>query len=122
MTSEEKMKCAVHCMKSQAGIEVCEECDAFLMDSSTCEDIAREAYKALEEVQEYRRLGTIAKVEELVEKDKPKKPDYEGDGYADGQLVYDTWICPNCGTEYEVDYDDYEHCPKCGQRLEMDEE
>lgn len=43
---------------------------------------------------------------EALEKQVPKEPNYEGDGYSDGELVYDTWICPNCGKYYEVDYDD----------------
>lgn len=50
---------------------------------------------------------------------EPKKPTYEGDGYApDGTFVYDTWECPNCGEYYEVDYDDYDYCPKCGQKID----
>lgn len=53
-----------------------------------------------------------------LEKRIPMEPDYEGDGYADGELVYDTWICPNCGRHYEVDYDDYEYCPQCGQAID----
>lgn len=56
------------------------------------------------------------------DKQKPMKPEYEGDGYADGQLVYDTWICPNCGERYEVDYDDYAYCPKCGQAIDWKED
>lgn len=49
----------------------------------------------------------------------PKKPDYEGDGYDEnGNLIYDTWICPNCGKHYEVDYDDYNCCPECGQAID----
>lgn len=52
-----------------------------------------------------------------LEKQMPKKPDYEGDGYADGELVYDTWICPCCGKHYEIDYDDYDYCPNCGQHI-----
>ena len=57
-------------------------------------------------------------LEELVERNAPKKPDYEGDSYADdGQLLYDTWICPCCETRYEVDYHDYAFCPHCGQRM-----
>lgn len=54
---------------------------------------------------------------EALEKQLRKKPDFEGDGYADGYMVYDTWICPNCEAEYEVDYDDYDFCPKCGQKI-----
>lgn len=56
-----------------------------------------------------------------LEKQIPKKPTYEGDGYApDGTLVYDTWICPCCDKRYEVDYDDYDYCPNCGQKLDLD--
>lgn len=56
-----------------------------------------------------------------LEKQIPKKPTYEGDGYApDGTLVYDTWICPCCDKRYEVYYDDYDYCPNCGQKLDLD--
>lgn len=63
----------------------------------------------------------IKLIGELVEKETPKKPDYEGDGYSDGELVYDTWICPNCGNSYEVDYEEYEMCPHCGQMIDWSE-
>ena len=76
------------------------------------------AKQALEEIQRYREIGTVEECREAVEKQKPKVPDYEGDGYADGYMVYDTWICPNCGKKYEVDYDDYKHCPECGQAID----
>lgn len=64
---------------------------------------------------------TAMSVWECVEKQIPKKPDYEGDGYADGFMVYDTWICPTCGQCYEVDYDNYKYCPECGQRIDLQE-
>ena len=60
---------------------------------------------------------TIRSCNAALEKQMPKKPDYEGDGYADGELVYDTWICPCCGKHYEIDYDDYDYCPNCGQHI-----
>lgn len=75
------------------------------------------AITALKEIQQYQGIGTVEECREAVEKQNPKKPDYEGDGYADGYMVYDTWICPNCGEKYEVDYDDYKHCPNCGQAI-----
>ena len=54
-----------------------------------------------------------------LEKQIPKRPDLEGDGYCpDGNLVYDTWICPNCEKHYEVDYDNYDYCPNCGQKID----
>ena len=51
----------------------------------------------------------------------PKKPDIEGDGYVDGHLVYDTWICPCCNKYYEIEYDEYDYCPNCGQRIDWSE-
>lgn len=55
---------------------------------------------------------------EAREKQVPQKPDYEGDGFDfDGNIVYDTWICPNCQKRYEVDYEEYAHCPECGQAI-----
>lgn len=56
-----------------------------------------------------------------LEKQIAKTPDYEGDGYADGQLVYDTWVCPNCKNDYEVGYDHYEYCPNRGQHIQHEE-
>ena len=56
-------------------------------------------------------------LKEILERDAAKEPMYESDGYADGEPVYDTWICQNCGAKYEVDYDDYDFCPECGQRI-----
>lgn len=84
------------------------------------EDYAiEEAIEALKEVQRYREIGTVEECREAMEKQTPKAPYYEGDGYDNkGELIYDTWICPNCGERYEVDYDDYEHCPKCGQAID----
>lgn len=76
------------------------------------------AITALEEIQQYWAIGTVEECKEAAEKQIPKTPDYEGDGYADGHMVYDTWICPNCGEYYEVDHDDYRYCPNCGQALD----
>ncbi len=80
------------------------------------------AIQALEEVQQYRQIGTVEECWTAMEKQTAKKPDYEGDGYSDGQLVYDTWICPCCGKHYGVDYDDYDYCPNCGQHIDWRDE
>lgn len=85
-------------------------------------DIGKCLIKALEEVQQYRQIGTVEECRAAVEKQTAKKPDYEGDGYSDGHLVYDTWICPCCGKHYEVDYDDYDFCPACGQCIDWSDE
>lgn len=74
------------------------------------------------ELQRYRAIGTPEECRAAVEKQTARRPDYEGDGYADGHLVYDTWICPCCGKHYEVDYDNYNYCPDCGQKLDWSDE
>lgn len=51
------------------------------------------------------------------ERDASKELQLEGDGYYEGEMVYDEWICPNCGECYELDYDDYDFCPNCGLRI-----
>lgn len=73
-------------------------------------------YKDLKDkLEQYEQLGTLEEVREAMEKQKAKKPTYDGDGYApDGTFVWDEWIYPKCGTRYEVDYDDYDYCPYCG--------
>lgn len=65
---------------------------------------------------------TADRLRELIKKETPMKPHLEGDGYSNGELVYDTWVCPNCEKHYEVDYDKYDYCPNCGQRLEYEDE
>ena len=64
-------------------------------------------------------LKNMEMIVQALEKQIPKKPTYEGDGYApDGTFVFDEWLCPCCGKRYEVDYDDYDYCPNCGQKLD----
>ena len=48
----------------------------------------------------------------------PQAPHYEGDGYSDGEIVYDTWICPSCEESFEIDYENHDYCPYCGQRID----
>lgn len=51
---------------------------------------------------------------------QPKTVLYSGDGYADGQMVYDMAECPNCGYDYEDGDKDWglPFCPNCGQSLD----
>ena len=86
------------------------------------EEKANTILTMIEELQQYRAIGTVEECRAAVEKQTARRPDYEGDGYADGHLVYDTWICPCCGKHYEVDYDNYNYCPDCGQKLDWSDE
>jgi hypothetical protein len=55
-----------------------------------------------------------------VKPQEPKTVLYSGDGYADGEMVYDMAECPNCGWEFEEGDKDWEepYCCHCGQQLE----
>lgn len=85
---------------------------------TTPEEFGKQALKSIEVIVNDKTGMTVW---DCVERQIPKTPTYEGDGYSDGHLVYDTWICPNCGKYYEVDYDNYNYCPNCGQRLDLSE-
>lgn len=76
----------------------------------------------LEEMLNGQYPGDFRTIKAALEARIAKEPNYEGDGYADGKLVYDTWICPYCEKHYEVDYDDYKFCPECGQKIEWSAE
>lgn len=61
------------------------------------------------------------KVEISNSKEAPEKPYYEGDGYADGVMVYDRAYCPRCNTmfeEYENNGWGENYCHNCGQHLD----
>ena len=46
----------------------------------------------------------------------------EGDGYADGELVFDVWYCSECGCCIDDGTDDPDmlpnYCPNCGAKME----
>ena len=63
------------------------------------------AIKALEEVQQYRAIGTVDECREAVDKMKPKKTAIE---------AIKVHICPVCGSSGIYDY-----CGNCGQRVQM---
>lgn len=58
---------------------------------------------------------------EALEKQIPQKPDLEGDGYWNGELVYDTGYCPRCHQDYEIEYNTPKYCLNCGQALDWSE-
>lgn len=103
--------------------EIMEASVMALSDKKKFESAMRVAINALEEIQRYRAIGTVEECREAREKQVPKKPNLEGDGCdSEGNIIYDTWICPNCGKDYEVDYDEYDYCPNCGQAIDWSEE
>lgn len=56
-----------------------------------------ETLKRMHEISELLDTGlTPPEIMELKERDTAKAPQLEGDGYANGEMMYDEWICPNC--------------------------
>lgn len=57
---------------------------------------------------------------QALEKQIPQKPNLQGDGYADGELVYDYAECPVCGCDFEEESNCWgcKFCPDCGQALD----
>lgn len=80
----------------------------------------------VERLAEYENIGLtpeeVISLAETTKKQIPRRPQYTADGYWNGELVYDTWICPNCSKAYEVDIDNYDYCPNCGQRIDWEED
>lgn len=73
----------------------------------------------LEELQQYRAIGTVEECRAARERQIPEKPNIWGDGYDnEGNMIYDMYDCPNCGKSYEIDCQDYNHCPECGQAID----
>lgn len=105
-------------IKSQRGYHI--ECMAETTPGSWLKNWQEKRIEALDLAA--KSLEVMPEYEKLRERDRAKLPDFEGDGYdPDGNMVYDTWICPNCEAKYEVDYDHYDFCPKCGQRIDWSE-
>ena len=63
------------------------------------------AIKALEEIQQYRAIGTVEEFKALKEKNEPKKPIIHGLGQR---------YCPVC----KCGGADHFYCPNCGQKLD----
>ena len=77
----------------------------FALSTTNVFDIAMAtAIQALEEIQQYRAIGTIEEVKVLKEKSEPKKPIIHGLGQR---------YCPIC----KCGGADHFYCARCGQKL-----
>ena len=74
----------------------------------------------LEELQQYREIGTVVECREAVEKQKAKKPKLVT--RADGIIKF--YPCPGCSSteKYEPVYPKQKYCVMCGQKLDWSEE
>lgn len=88
---------------------------------------AIEIFKSRLEISDYEKqipeyYQAMRMAVEALKKQIPEIPAYEGDGYdPEGNIIFDEWLCPCCGTRYEVDYDEHDFCPNCGQAIDRRE-
>lgn len=88
------------------------------------------AIQALEEIQQYRAIGTVEEFKTLKEKAEPKKIFHQGYEYR-GEMIYPIGIngvpydlCPNCKTNlctdgyFGRDKKRLKYCENCGQKLD----
>ena len=80
-----------------------------------------EAIKALEEVEEYRAIGTPEEGRAAGEKQKAKKPIMEYEQTHDCVTEIE-WKCPVCGTNYIELAPCGEWCRYCGTKLDWGKE
>ena len=80
-----------------------------------------EAIKALEEVEQYRAIGTLEECRAAAEKQKAKKPIIEYEQTHDCVTEIE-WKCPVCGTNYIELAPCGEWCRYCGTKLDWSEE
>ena len=91
-----------------------------------CGEEHRQLQEWMEELLQYREIGTIEECREAVEKQKPKKPKdslkinpvIDGNGaYVDADMtVY--LLCPNCGEMIGIDESCDKFCRECGQAID----
>ena len=72
---------------------------------------------AIEEIQQYREIGTVEEFKALKEKAEPKKIVFSREFLWAGKR------CPSCNAValYEMVEKRYKYCPNCGQKLDWEE-
>lgn len=88
-----------------------------LVNEEYWQELMEMAIKALEEIQQYRAIGTPEECKIAVEKQRPKKPINPDDDYG-------TFKCPNCnGLIFTEDrFETHKYCLLCGQKLDWRDE
>lgn len=84
-------------------------------------DVGKCLINALEEVQQYRAIGTPDECRAAVEKQKAKKPIIEYEQTHDCVTEIE-WKCPVCGTNYVELAPCGEWCRYCGTKLDWGDE
>lgn len=115
----EKLHAYLECESRRAKIvscnESCDDCELCYMQGTCAEHITsvKTAIKALEEVQQYRQIGTVEECREAVEKQTAIEPEKVNIPCTSWTKAHMRYRC-SCGS-FLTSYDDY--CNKCGQKL-----
>ena len=86
----------------------------------TYEELAKKLKDGVTESDVFDEEGKelISMIIGALEKQTSKKPTLWGDGYADGELIMESYECPECGCIYDFDTDGkLKFCSECGQAL-----
>lgn len=84
-------------------------------------DIGKCLIKALEEIQQYRAIGSVEECRAAVEKQRAKKPIIECTR-KEYSVTEIEWKCPKCGAKYIELTPCGEWCRYCGTKLDWSEE
>ena len=124
MTENEAIERFQECVKNNGK---CEKCNFFT--NCGIYEMEELAIQALEEVLQYRQIGTVEECRESVEKQTPKKPEFvdtrfmnNGKHISDGCQLQKCYKCPNCNQHIFHVWDDELHCKHCGQLLDWSDE
>ena len=100
-----------------------------LVNEKYWQELMEMAIKALEEVQQYRQIGTVEECREAVEKQTAKKPEFldtrfmnNGKHISDGCQLQKCYKCPNCNQHIFHVWDDELYCKYCGQHIDWSDE
>lgn len=86
-----------------------------------CKEEHEQLREFLEELQQYRQIGTVDECRAAAEKQIAKTPLYTGQEYDDEKMTYEWWSCPNCGTSYQIGIHTYDFCHDCGQHIQHED-
>lgn len=107
---------AIYCLKaaSELNPEMCEECPLYGQTGADhcCEDALQVAIKALEELQQYRTIGTVEECRAAVEQQTARKVT------TNHSWTHYHFFCPVCNMEVN----DMKYCLNCGQKLDWSDE
>lgn len=89
-----------------------------MTEQEAIKELTEAVITALEEIQQYRAIGTVEECREAVEKQQAKKPLKGGNT---DKLQGDVYICAKCSKVVRIDDCGCFYCPDCGQHIDWSE-